>query len=401
MNEVDRKSGIGASEAAAACGLSPYQQTAELYLRKVGDAPDVETTEAMLFGTCIEAGGIRFFSELNNIPVRYPMPTVRHPEHVFMLATPDAEITAEEGLEFKSMGWQIAKQVDQYGLAEICPQYILQAQQQMACMGWQCVRLVALVERKLKEWPIERNDRLISTMIERESVFWDHVQRRIVPDIDFSKAGALRAVQALYPEVATGAVVRLDEDAQAAWEAYEKLGKQATEIDDQRKGYKAFVLNSIGENYGGLLQDARMVRRKVTNRKGFTVEPTSYIDVRAVKYDGAPVIGEGYASIPLLTDDMSLNVEATEADVVTAIDERLRSAGFILNHASPSGSRYYVHGREHERFRVSDHEPNAKTAAWMERANCRDIRTGDVLLDVRSDGFGAINAFLMLDSSLS
>jgi putative phage-type endonuclease len=400
MNEVPRSSGIGASEAAAACGLSPYQQTAELYLRKVGEAPDIETTEAMLFGTCIEAGGIRFFSELNNIPVKYPMPTVRHPEHAFMLATPDAEITSDEGLEFKSMGWQLARQVEQYGLADICPQYVLQAQQQMACMGWQVVRLVALVERTLKEWPIERNERLINTMIEREGVFWDHVQRRICPDIDFTKAGALRAVEALYPEIKTGAVVRFDEDANAAAEAYEKLGKQASEIKDQRDQYKAFCLNTIGENYGGLMSDGRMMRRKEITRKGYVVEPSTYIDVRIAKYDGSKVL-ENYTEIPLLTGDLSLNLDVEESDVVSAIDERLRGAGFILNHASPSGSRYYVHGREHLRFRVSDHEPNLKTADWMARVDCRDIRTGDVLLDVRSDGFGAINAFLMLDSSLS
>lgn len=397
MNEIPRSSGVGASEAAAACGLSKYDQTVELYLRKIGKALEVETTEVMLFGTCIEAGGIRFFSELNNIPVRYPLPTVRHPEHSFVLATPDFEITSEEGGEFKSMGWQLARKVDEYGLAEVCPQYVLQAQQQMAVMGWKVVRLVALVERKLREWPIERNDRLINMMIEREAVFWDHVTRRVPPDIDFSKAGALKAVQALYPEVANGSVVRLSDDAVAAWEAYEKLGKDATEIGKQREGYKAFVLNEIGENYGGLLPDGgRMVRRKLTQRKGYVVEPSEYIDVRAVKYDVAPVLSESY-----LDSDDSDSAVVFLSDIVDRIDSRLRSAGFILHEVSPAGSRYYVHGTEDLRFRVSDHEPNEKTAAWMARVDCRDIRTTDALADVRAAGFDALNTFLQLPSTLS
>lgn len=397
MNEIPRSSGIGASEAAVACGLSPYQQAVELYQRKIGAAPDVQTTEAMLFGTCIEAGGIRFFSELNNIPVRYPLPTVRHPEHPFVLATPDFEISPEEGGEFKSMGWQLAKQVDQYGLAEVCPQYIIQAQQQMACMGWQVVRLVALVERKLREYPIERNERLINLMIERESVFWDHVQRRVPPDIDFSRSGALKAVQALYPDVSTSLVVRLSDDAAAAWEAYENLGKQSQEIAKQREGYKAFVLNEIGENCGGILPDgARMVRRKVTARKGYTVEPCEFIDVRAVKYDGSAIVG------PVVDAELvDPNTEVELSGIVSAIDSRLRSAGFLCHEVSPSGSRYYVHATEDLRFRVSDHEPNEKTAEWMRRVDCRDIRTQDVLADVRTDGFFAINAFLQLPESLT
>ena len=307
MNEVPRSSGVGASEAAAACGLSKYDQTVELYLRKIGEAPAVETTEEMLFGTCIEAGGIRFFSELNNIPVRYPLPTVRHPEHPFVLATPDFEITPEEGGEFKSMSWQLARQVDQYGLAEVCPQYILQAQQQMAVMGWKVVRLVALVERKLREWPIERNDRLINMMIEREAVFWDHVTRRVPPDIDFSKAGALKAVQALYPEVANGTVIALSEDAGAAWEGYESLGKQIKELDEERDKCKAFVLAEIGENYAGLLPDGgRMIRRKQNPECAVSYTRKPYIDVRAVKYDGSPVF------CPAIEEDL----EPAQADAL-------------------------------------------------------------------------------------
>lgn len=396
MNEVPRSTGIGASEAAVACGLSPYQQAVELYLRKIGEAPDVETTEAMLFGTCIEAGGIRFWSELNKTPVTYPLPTKRHPVHQFMFATPDAQIAVRKGLQFKSMDFSVAKKIDEHGLAETVPQYVLQCQHEMAVYEWDVVLLVALVGRKLREWPIERNDRLINTMIEREAVFWDHVQRRIPPDIDFSKAGALKAVQALYPEVANSGVIRLSDDAAAAWEAYEKLGQQKTAIDKERDGYKAFVLNEIGVNAGGLLPDGgRMVRRKLTQRKGYTVEPSEYIDVRAVKYDGSDIVGG-------VIDADFIESEAVQLeDVVGRIDSRLRSAGFLLHDVSPAGSRYYIHGTEGHRFRISDHEPNDKTAAWMARVDCRDVRTTDVLADVRAGGFASIDAYLLLSDSLS
>ena len=393
----DRSTGIGASESAIACGMSKYEQAAELYQTKIGEAVPKDETELMLFGKCIEAGGIRFWSELNETPVTYPLPTKRHPVHQFMFATPDAQIAPRRGLQFKSMDYSVAKAIDAHGLSEAVPWYVFQCQHEMSVYDWDEVLLVALVGRKLREWPIERNDRLINMMIEREAVFWDHVTRRVPPDIDFSKAGALKAVQALYPEVSNGSVVRLSDDSVAAWEAYEKLGKDATEIGKQREGYKAFVLNEIGENYGGLLPDGgRMVRRKLTQRKGYTVEPSEYIDVRAVKYDGSPVLSESY-----LDSDDSDSAVVFLSDIVDRIDSRLRAAGFILHEVSPAGSRYYVHGTEDLRFRVSDHEPNEKTAAWMARVDCRDIRTTDVLADVRAAGFGALTTFLQLPVSLS
>lgn len=373
-----RSTGVGGSEAPAACGLSPYEQTVELYLRKIGEAPPKDETEEMLFGTCIEHGGIEFWSKLNGIPVKHPMPISRHPEHPFILATPDGEISAEEGLEFKSMNWRIAKQIDQYGLAEICPQYVIQAQQQMSVLGWKCVRLVALVERKLREWPIERNDRLIRLMIEKQSVFWDHVQRRIPPDVDFTKAGALRAVQSLYHDINPGVVIQLDEDATVMWEAYEVAGRQIGELKDKQEGLKAAVLAQIGNNYAGVLTSGdRMIRRQLTKRKGYTVEPSEYWDVRAVNYKGQP-ISELPALLPETESDGDSVTEVVAddpADVARRMDFRLQQAGFICHDVSEHGSRYYVHKTEPLRVRLSDHYPNQKTKEWMDRACVRSIRT--------------------------
>jgi predicted phage-related endonuclease len=105
-----------------------------LYLHKTGQLPPADETEELLFGSCIEAGSIQFWSRLNGVRVTYPLPIRRHPEYPFVLATPDAQISAREGLEFKSMSWHVARQIDECGLADVCPHYVLQAQQQMAVM---------------------------------------------------------------------------------------------------------------------------------------------------------------------------------------------------------------------------------------------------------------------------
>jgi hypothetical protein len=43
------------------------------------------------------------------------------------------------------------------------------------------------------------------------------------------------------------------------------------------------VLYAIGDNYAGDLGDGRNVRRKLVEKPGYPVGPSSYIDFRAVK----------------------------------------------------------------------------------------------------------------------
>jgi predicted phage-related endonuclease len=244
----------------------------------------------MLFGRCIEAGGIEFWSRLNNVPVTYPLSTRRHPKIPFLFATPDAQISPEEGLEFKSMSWQLAREIDELGLAAACPHYLLQAQQQMAVMDWRRVRLVGLGDRKLREWPIERNDRLIRLMIERETVFWQHVERRQPPAIDFTRPNSLRAVRHLFP-TSTGTTIPLDAATSAQWADYERAGREIAELAEQRERCKAAVLLAIGEHGAGVLEGGqRMVRRKLIQRTGYSVAPTEFWDVRAVACKGLPAL---------------------------------------------------------------------------------------------------------------
>lgn len=53
---------------------------------------------------------------------------------------------------------------------------------------------------------------------------------------------------------------------------------------------------------------------------------------------------------------------------VAEIDRILAAAGFALRNVSECDSRYYERDGQH--VRVSDHAPNAATAAWMESVGC-------------------------------
>lgn len=374
-----RRTGVGASEAAAACGLSKYQQTVELFLRKTGQVEDEEQSRDLLFGNFMEAGGVRYWEALRETPVEYPMQTVRHPQYPFMLSTPDGRIGPKRGLEFKTMDFFRFKMVERDGIANVIPEYVLQCQQQMACMDWDTVVIAIMVGKDLHDIEVERNDRLISLIAEREAIFWDHVQRGVAPNVDFSQEGALRAVQALHPDVKTGDVVQLDEETSVLWEAYSNAGKEIGELNKKRDGWKAAVLAKIGDNYAGLLANGqKMIRRKLIERKGHYVEPCEYIDARLVNYDGSRTVDP--LSILTAQSEAELPAAASEDqdDTVRRIDFRLRQAGFLVVDTSPSGSRYYVHKSEPLRVRMSDHNPSPGTSEWMDRQGIvREIRTDD------------------------
>jgi hypothetical protein len=154
------------------------------------------------------------------------------------------------------------------------------------------VRLVALVERKLREWPIERNERLIHLLIERETEFWDHVQRRNPPDVDFTKAGCLRAVQSLFPDVGRS-VVRLDDQTSALWEAYEAAGRQIGELHERREQWKALSCSPLVSTRPAYWPAASGWSAANWCSGPYEVAASEYVDVRTVKYDGSPLCGTG------------------------------------------------------------------------------------------------------------
>lgn len=97
-----RLSGIGASEAAAIIGRSPWLDNVELWRRKTGrsTAPDISNNEAVKYGHDAE-GPIRELFALDyadRYEVSYggAFDLVKHPEHDFIFATLDGRLQERE-----------------------------------------------------------------------------------------------------------------------------------------------------------------------------------------------------------------------------------------------------------------------------------------------------------------
>lgn len=280
-----RRLGVGSSDAAAILGLSPFASPLALYAEKLGVAEATEETEAMRWGSILEPlVAERYAMETDRLLVDPGRFTIRRSrEHPFMLATLDREIVdGKEILQRGTYGVLEVKTTSAYQASEWAEEppvyYQVQVQHQLAVMGWAWGSFAVLVGGQKFLWcDVERNDRFIALLIEREAEFIDRVARLAPPA---AEAKDMRTVAALYPQD-TGEIVTLPEEA-AAWDrAYvEALGqlKHWTSIKNEAEArLKGAIASATVARLPGAAVEYRWT---FTERKGYTVEPTSYRDFR-------------------------------------------------------------------------------------------------------------------------
>ncbi|WP_144161609.1 YqaJ viral recombinase family protein [Paraburkholderia sp. BCC1885] len=199
-----RKSGIGGSDAAAAVGLSPYMSPLELWLVKTGRdtslfRPDPQdTTEPVYWGTLLEPIVAASYTKQTGSKVRRVNAVLQHPTLPFMIANIDREVVGSRDVQLLE-----CKTAGEFGARlwrDSVPEYVvLQVQHQLAVTGKQAADVAVLVcGQQLDVHRIERDDRLISRLIELEAMFWRYVETDTPPPADGSDSSD-RALRCLYP----------------------------------------------------------------------------------------------------------------------------------------------------------------------------------------------------------
>jgi len=281
-----RNTGIGASEIAAAAGLSPYQTPLELYLRKRGEIPPFEGNDATRMGTLLEPVVKSEFKRLTGlIPIDENPGMYRSRDRQWMTATPDMIVTNTELAEVKTASWRMKLNWGNEDSDAIPDQYLCQTQWQMAVMGPEFVSVYVPVlfdGFQTKIYRVERNERMIGYLIDAGLELWERIQNGDPPEPNWEHESTPRLVREMHSDI-NGQVVELGDITADSWFTYEQLGKQVKELEARRERYKSEVLYAIGDSYAGDLGDGRIVRRKLIEKAGHVVGPSSYIDFRAVK----------------------------------------------------------------------------------------------------------------------
>jgi putative phage-type endonuclease len=241
-----RKQGIGASDAAAAVGLSPYQSPLELWMIKTGrdgDMPKVDPNDEsspMYWGTILEPIVAQHYSRRTGHKVRRINSVLQHPDtdKFWMLANLDYTVVGSDEvqiLECKTAGEWGAKL-----WRDGVPEYVqCQVQHQLAVTGKAVADVCVLIcGQEIRIHRIERDDELIARLIELERQFWHYVETDTPPPADGSESAG-KSLRYLYPQD-SGDTLDLTADPQLCrvftelLVAREDLAK-AQQIEDERK----------------------------------------------------------------------------------------------------------------------------------------------------------------------
>ena len=278
---AERRKGIGSSDAAAIAGLAPegWGSALSVYLDKLGQLPE-RTTEPMRWGTRLEPAIAAAYQEETGVEISQPAPLiVRHPEHSWMLASPD-RLAADRIVELKTCSAFHAEQWGEPGTDEVPEHYLVQVQHQLAVTGMDLADVAVLIGgQDFRVYTLFRSEALISRLLEIEAAFWERVQQRQPPEPDWSHPNTPALVDALHAPKG-GSVQLHGGDALDLVNVYQELTSEIGDKQEQKAEVRARLSWLMGEAGEGVLADGRRITRKEVTRKSYTVNETTYVDFR-------------------------------------------------------------------------------------------------------------------------
>lgn len=185
-----RSKGIGGSDVAIICGLNKYKSALELWMEKRGYKQNEEAGESAYWGNIMEPIVRKEFIKRSGLEVDTINLMLKHPEHEFMLANVDGIITDQEGkkciFEAKTAS---AYKLDQWKDDEIPEDYMLQIQHYMAVTGYERTYIAVLIGgNTFKYIVVDKDEELISIIIQIEKQFWNCVINDTPPKVDGSES---------------------------------------------------------------------------------------------------------------------------------------------------------------------------------------------------------------------
>lgn len=181
-----RRLGIGASEAAQALGLSQWGTAYELWLDKRGEGEERQPSDEMSMGHLMEPVIAKLYETEHECLVIPVKETFVHPEHAWLMATPDYKVAHRAGaqsilLECKNINSFRRKEFGEEGTDEVPMDVLVQCLAQMAVL-----RPLVGVERvdvgvlcggaEYLEYTVGWDQSAVDRLIERLAEFYQRVQ---------------------------------------------------------------------------------------------------------------------------------------------------------------------------------------------------------------------------------
>jgi len=285
-----RARGIGGSDVAAICGLSPWKSAVQVYLEKVGAAVDQEENSAMRWGKLLEPVIAEQFSRETGMPIRRMPAILQHPEQDWALANFDFLLSdpreKEPGiLEVKNTSAYLAHAWED----DVAPEhYTLQLQWYMHVTGLTWGYFAPLIggNRLLTDKRMEYDAELVEPMVKICQDFWQMVVLKTPPAPD-GRPASTELMKHLYPHAAPGKIVELPESLEDDFRRLPLLVEELKVFTEEREREIEAIKNKIKAE----MKDAEaatlcgkvVVTWKEQERAAYSVEAGRFRVMRFVK----------------------------------------------------------------------------------------------------------------------
>lgn len=281
-----RRKGIGGSDASVVCGINKYRSPVELWMDKTGRLSYDEAGEAAYWGTQLESLVRTEFTKRTGIEVCSVNRLLQSEEHPFMLANLDGEcLHPNYGTCVFEAKTSSAYRVDEWNNT-IPDEYQLQIQHYLAVTGYMGAYIAVLIGGNTFRWRfIERDEEMISMLIQLESNFWKHVQTNMPPPLDGSEASA-QFLGKQFPNSVPLSSIKLPDSAADLMVQYDTASEQMERLTAQKKQAENLLKQMLGDNEAGTIGDRIITWKTVTQER---------LDTRTLKAEH-PTFYRKYAS---------------------------------------------------------------------------------------------------------
>lgn len=276
-----RETGIGGSDASVVCGINRYKSPIELWMEKVNNFPPQEVGESAYWGTQLESLVREEFTKRTGIEVNLVKQLLQSDEHPFMLANLDGVcddpiygdciFEAKTASAFKANEWEDA----------IPDEYMLQVQHYMAVTGCKAAYIAVLIGGNTFRWRlIERDEELISMLIQLEETFWGYVQNSTPPPVGGSEACA-KYLAEKYSDSIVKSAIELPFKAEVIIKEYNLACKKLSDITEQKqlaenKLKQLLGNNGIGSISGNIVSWKSVSQERLDTKTLKSEHPTLY-----------------------------------------------------------------------------------------------------------------------------
>jgi len=251
-----RRLGIGGSDASVVCGINQYKSPVELYMDKIGMSFSDEAGEPAYWGTRLESLVREEFTLRTGIEVIPVNQILQSEAFPYMLANLDGRIEHPEYgpciFEAKTTNAYLSGKWEGDAIPD---EYLLQIQHYMAVTGYKGAYIAVLIGGNTFKWKfIERDEEIITFLIQLEGDFWGHVQSGVPPSLDGSNASA-DFLSKKFPDSIPLSTTQLPDTALALLTQYDDASEKASHYTEQKQEAENLLKQMLGEHEAGTIGD--------------------------------------------------------------------------------------------------------------------------------------------------